>query len=254
MYSVTFIVAHCCLMEVFGGMNMDEFLKFDFWEMILRTSIAFIVLLILARLMGKKQISQLTFFHYVTGITIGSIAADIAGESETPFVNGVIAMVWWALLTILMNFLSFKSKKARIALDDQPTIVMYEGKIIEQSLKKLRLHLNDLNMMLREQGIFSVKEVEYAILETNGKLSVLKKSQHEPATKQDVKAATPKPKYIPTEIIADGILLIENLAELNLNEEWVLTQLKKQGVGRVEQVFYAEIQTDGSLYIDLKDE
>src|SRR4051794_16976954 len=137
MYSQWVIVEHFLWS---GGMVLDKFFEVDFWEMIMRTTCAFIVLLILARVMGKKQISQLTFFHYVTGITIGSIAADIAGESRTPFLNGIISMVWWALLTMLMSYIAFKSKKARILLDDQPSVVIYEGKIVEQSLKKMRLH------------------------------------------------------------------------------------------------------------------
>ena len=233
---------------------MEEFLKVDFWEMIMRTTFAFLVLLILARFMGKKQISQLTFFHYVTGITIGSIAADIAGESRTPFLNGIIAMIWWAVLTVLMSYIAFKSKKARIILDDQPTIVVYEGKIVEASLKKLRLHLNDLSMMLREQSIFSIKDVHYAILETNGQLSVLKKAGQEAASKKDVNAPAPVPKYIPTEVIAEGKISNRNLTELNLTEEWLYEQLKKQGIGNAENIFYAEVQTDGSLHVDMKSE
>ncbi|WP_445326991.1 YetF domain-containing protein [Sporosarcina sp. FSL K6-1508] len=233
---------------------MDDFFEVDFWEMIMRTTVTFIVLLILARFMGKKQISQLTFFHYVTGITIGSIAADIAGETRTPFLDGLVAMIWWAILTMLMSYIAFKSKKARILLDDQPTIVVYEGKIVEQSLKKLRLHLNDLSMMLREQSIFSIKDVHYAILETNGQLSVMKKAGEEPATKKDVNAPAPPPKYIPTEVIAEGKLTNKNLTELNLTEEWLYEQLKKQGIGKVESIFFAEVQTDGSLHIDMKSE
>ncbi|WP_404830739.1 YetF domain-containing protein [Sporosarcina beigongshangi] len=230
---------------------MDELSKIHFWETLLRTTLAFIVLLIMARVMGKKQISQLTFFHYVTGITIGSIAAEIAGQNETPFVDGIIAMIWWALLTLLMSYIALKSRKARILLDDKPTIVMFEGKLIEDAMKKSRLHLSDLNMMLREQNIFSIKDVQYAILETNGNLSVLKKAGQEPATKKDVNAPAPEPKYIPSEIISDGKIVKKNLAELNLTEEWVYEQLKKQGIGKVEHVFYAEIQTDGSLHVDL---
>ncbi|KAA0966938.1 DUF421 domain-containing protein [Sporosarcina sp. ANT_H38] len=222
--------------------------------MIMRTTFAFLVLLILARFMGKKQISQLTFFHYVTGITIGSIAADIAGESRTPFLNGIIAMIWWAVLTVLMSYIAFKSKKARIILDDQPTIVVFEGKIVEASLKKLRLHLNDLSMMLREQSIFSIKDVHYAILETNGQLSVLKKAGQEAATKKDVNAPAPVPKCIPTEVIAEGKITVRNLTELNLTEEWLYEQLKKQGIGNAEHIFYAEVQTDGSLHVDMKSE
>jgi len=235
-------------------MIMDELSKINFWETLLRTTLAFIVLLILARLMGKKQISQLTFFHYVTGITIGSIAAEIAGQHETPFIDGLIAMIWWAALTLLMSYIALKSKKARVLLDDQPTIVMFEGKIIEGAMKKSRLHLNDLNMMLREQSIFSIKDVQYAILETNGNLSVLKKAGQEPATKKDVNAPAPEPKYIPSEIISDGKIVKKNLTELNLTEDWVYEQLKKQGVGKVEHVFYAEIQTDGSLHVDMRSE
>ncbi|MFC5590625.1 YetF domain-containing protein [Sporosarcina soli] len=231
-------------------MNLDEMWELDFWEMMLRTTISFFVLLILARLMGKKQISQLTFFHYATGITIGSIAADIAGESETPFLNGLIAMIWWALLTILMNYISLKSKKIRVLLDDQPTIVMHGGKLLEKGMKKARLDLNELNMMLREQGVFSIKDVDYAILETNGNLSILKKAGLEPATKKDVNAPITQPKYIPTEIISDSKIVQKNLKELGLTEEWVYEQLKKQGIGRIEQVYYAEIQADGSLHVD----
>ncbi|MFD1205773.1 MULTISPECIES: DUF421 domain-containing protein [Sporosarcina] len=233
---------------------MDEFFEFSFWEMIIRATIAFAVLLVLARLMGKKQISQLTFFHYVTGITIGSIAADIAGESETPFMNGLIAMIWWALLTLLMNYIALKSKKARVLLDDTPSILIHEGRLNEQEMKKVRMTLNDLNMMLREQSVFSVSDVNYAILETNGKLSVLKKAGQEAATKTDVKASAKDPKYIPTEIISDGKLIQKNLTELNLTEEWVMKQLKKKGIGQIDQVYYAEVYGDGSLFVDEKDD
>jgi len=234
--------------------TLDDFFEVDFWEMIMRVTVTFIVLLILARFMGKKQISQLTFFHYVTGITIGSIAGEIAGVSKTPLLDGLVAMVWWAFLTMLMSYIAFKSKKARIILDDQPTIVVYEGKIVEASLKKLRLHLNDLSMMLREQSIFSIRDVHYAILETNGELSVLKKAGQEAATKKDVNAPAQVPKYIPTEVIAEGKITPKNLMELNLTQEWLYEQLKKQGIGNVEHVFYAEVQTDGSLHVDMKSE
>ncbi len=235
-------------------MEHTDFFKVDFWEMILRTTIAFLVLLVLARFMGKKQISQLTFFHYVTGITIGSIAADIAGESETPFTDGLVAMVWWAVLTIIMNFIAMKSKKARVLLDDKPIIVIQEGRIEEEALRKARLTTNDLNMLLREQSIFSVKDVYYAIFEVNGKLSVMKRAGTENATRMDVKASVKEPKYIPTEIISDGELILKNLADLNVTEEWVLAELKKKGINRVDQIFYAEIQENGDLYINEKSE
>lgn len=233
---------------------MGDMWEMDFWEMILRTTLSFFVLLLLARLMGKKQVSQLTFFHYVTGITIGSIAAAIAGESETPFLNGLISMIWWALLTIFMSYITLKSRKIRTILDDQPTVIMHGGKLLENAMKKTKLNQNELNMLLREQGVFSIKDVDYAIFESNGNLSVLKKVGQEAATKKDVNAPITQPKYIPTEIISDGKIVKKNLKELGLSGEWVYDQLKKQGIGRSEHVYYAEIQADGSLYVDSREE
>ncbi|WP_379969582.1 YetF domain-containing protein [Ectobacillus sp. sgz5001026] len=233
-------------------MNIDEFYQLDFWEIILRSTISFIVLLVLARLLGKKQLSQLTFFNYITGITIGSIAANIAGENETSFLNGLTSIIWWSFLTFVMEYIGIKSSKARIILDDEPTIVMKEGKILEKALKSVRLNIDDFSMMLREQGVFSSKDVSYAVLEPDGKLSILKKVENQLVTKKDLQVPTTIPKYLPTEIISDGEIVHKNLKELDVTKEWVLQQLKKQGIHSIEEVFYAEIQTDGSLYIDLK--
>ncbi len=101
---------------------MESFIHANFWEMILRTTLSFFILLILARILGKKQLGQLTFFHYITGITFGSIAAEIASQEETPFLDGIISLVWWSALTYLMTIITIKSKKARVLIDDKPTI------------------------------------------------------------------------------------------------------------------------------------
>jgi uncharacterized membrane protein YcaP (DUF421 family) len=231
---------------------MKELFEIDFWEMIIRTTISFAALLLLARILGKKQLSQLTFFHYITGITIGSIAAELASQTETPFINGLISLFWWVVLTWLMSYLALKSPKLRILFDDEPTIVIKDGELSVKSLKSARLHLDDLMMMLREQSIFSIQDVHYAVLETNGELSVFKKVELQEATKQDVKVSTTLPVYMPTEIISDGEIVQKNLIELDLTEEWVMKKLRKQGVESVQDVFYAQIQTNGSLYISLR--
>ncbi|MEK3973702.1 DUF421 domain-containing protein [Psychrobacillus sp. FSL K6-1267] len=225
----------------------------NFWDMIWRTTISFLILLILARVMGKKQISQLTFFHYITGITIGSIAAEIAAQKETPFVDGLISLVCWAALTILMTYLSQISPKIRLLLDDEPTIIIKDGKISLKSLKSTRLNMDDVMMLLREQSIFSIDDVLFAVLETNGELSVFKKPSEQNATKQNVKADVSLPTYMPTEIISDGKILYKNLKELNLNEEWILKKLNKHGVQSIKDVYFAQLQTNGSLSINLKD-
>lgn len=230
---------------------MHDFQTVNFWEMILRTTLSFTSILVLARIIGKKQLSQLTFFHYITGITIGSIAAEISAQEQTKFWDGLVSLVWWSILTLLISYLSLKSPKARVLFDDRPTIVIQNGTIIKNGLKKARLHMEELSMLLREQGIFSVDEVQFAVFETNGELSVLKKPAKSPATKQDVKADVSIQPFIPTELISDGKIIMKNLIELDLTEEWLLNKLKKKNVKNIEDVFFAQILENGSLYVSL---
>ncbi len=226
--------------------------EINFWEMIFRTTISFAVLLFLARLMGKKQVSQLTFFHYATGITIGSIASEIASQKETPFVDGIVSLIWWTGLTIIMSYLSLKSPKMRVWLDDKPSILIKDGVLSVQALRKTRINMDDLQMLLREQSIYSLQDVYFAILETNGKLSVIKKPEAESATKQDVKADITLPKYMPTEVIYDGDVIQKNLEDLSLDQEWLSRKLRKQNVHSIDEVYYAQVQTNGSLFLFLK--
>lgn len=223
------------------------------WEMTLRSVVTFVVLLLLTRIMGKKQLSQLSYFHYITGITIGSIAGEISAQSETHFINGFIALIWWFIFTMAMSAILLRWKKARKILDDEPTIIVREGIILERSLKSLRLHMDDVMMLLREQGIFTIKDVDWAIMENNGQLSVLKKAAQLEATRQDVKVAAAAPKYFPTDLIADGKIIHENLTELDLTEEWLMKKLRKKNIADSEEVFYAQIQSDGSLFIDVRE-
>ncbi|TCS93177.1 DUF421 domain-containing protein [Hazenella coriacea] len=218
-------------------------------DILARTTTSFVVLLILTRLLGKKQLSQLTYFNYTTGITIGSIAAIMAMDRSRPLSDGLTSLVFWSLLTLLVGWISLKSAKLRILFDGEPTIVIKKGEILEKSLSKLQLSMDDLSMLLRNQKIFSINEIDYAILEPNGVLSVLKKVNHQTASKQDVHTVISKPKYIPSEIIVDGKIIMKNLNELNLTPEWLNNQLTQTGI-KQEDIFYAEIQSDGSLFID----
>ena len=223
-----------------------------FWEMTLRSVVTFVVLLLLTRIMGKKQLSQLSYFHYITGITIGSIAGEISAQSETHYINGFIALIWWFVFTMIMRVILLRWKKARKILDDEPTIIIREGQILERSLKSLRLHMDDVMMLLREQSIFSIQDVDWAIMENNGQLSVLKKATQLEATRQDVKATATAPKYFPTDLISDGKVIHENLVELGLTEEWLMKKLRKKNITDPTEVFYAQIQMDGALYIDVR--
>jgi Predicted membrane protein len=219
------------------------------WEIILKTTLTFFVLFLLTRLLGKKQLSHLTFFNYVTGITIGSIAANIISNMDKPFLPDIVGMIWWYILTALLGYMGLKFNKIRSLIDGQPTIVIKKGLIEKKAMKKNSLNMDDLSMMLREQEVFSITEVDYAILEPDGKLSIMKKPLKQHIIKEDMKIPISEPKYLPSEIIVDGKTVERNLLELGLDESWLLQQLHGQNLTSVKDVLYAEIQEDGTLYI-----
>ena len=216
---------------------------------IIKPTIAFLLLLILARILGKKQMSQMTFFNYVTGITIGSLAAEIITFDDQSIWHEVVGLIWWCVLTTLLAYIALKSSKLRSIIDGQPSILVKNGVLQEKELKSTRINLEELSMMFREQGIFSIKDVDYAILEPNGQLSILKVQEQINVSRKDMSIATSQPKYLPAEIIIDGRIVHKNLISYGLNMQWLEGQLKQQKINNIDKVFYAEIQGDGSLYI-----
>lgn len=227
-------------------------MEINFTEMLLRTTGSFFAILILARIIGKKQLSQLTFFHYVTGISFGSISAEIAAQAETPFWDGVISLVWWTALTLFVSFLSLKNKQARILFDGKPTVLIKDGVILPKALKKERLHSDELTMLLREKDIFSLDEVLHVTMETNGEIGVLKRPSSRNTVKQDVDVASTAPQYFPTEVISDGHIIYENLEELNLTEEWLLRKIRKKHFNDPSEIYFAQVLENGSLYISVR--
>jgi uncharacterized membrane protein YcaP (DUF421 family) len=221
-------------------------------ETSLRTLVGFTILLILTRLLGKKQLGQLTIFTYITGIALGNMAGDMVVHRDIKLIDGVAGLAVWALLTFIVELISLKSSKGRVLLDGEPAIVIKKGVIMQKELTAQRLNMDDLTMLLRINNVFSIKDVDYAILEPNGQLSVLKKSGLESVTKKDMQIQPDNIEYLSTEIIVDGKLVSKNLKELNLNHEWLDQQLKQVGLNSVKDVFFAELQSDGSLYISKK--
>lgn len=217
---------------------------------ILKTTLAFLLLLIIARLLGKKQMSQMTFFNYMTGITIGSLAANIISNDDDSLFEEILGLIWWGTLTIFLTYATLKSEKLRSLVDGQPVILIRKGLLQNESLKATRVSIEDLSMMLREQYIFSITEVDYAILEPNGQLSVLKKQSMLNLTRNDMNIVAPNLIYLPSQIIIEGKISYENLKDNDLDTTWLNKQLQMQNIHDVDQVLYAELQGDGSLYID----
>jgi Predicted membrane protein len=206
-------------------------------------------MLLLTRILGNKQMSQLTFFNYITGITIGSIAGNMISAHGEPFWEELIGLASWCIFTILIAYISMKFPKIRVLLDGEPTILIKNGVIQRHKLKLLHINLDDLSMLLRQQEAFSLNEVSYAILEPDGKLSILKKPEYQTPNKKDLNVKITPPKYIPSEIIVDGKIINKNLEELGLTMTWLRKELKTKGYNSADQIFYAEIQSDGSLFI-----
>lgn len=221
-------------------------------EISLRTLVGFIILLILTRLLGKKQLGQLSIFTYITAIAMGNIAGDMVVHKDILLIEGATGLILWAVLTFIIEYLSLKSAKARVLLDGEPTIVIKKGAIMQKELGRQRLNMDDLTMLLRINNVFSVKEVDYAILEPNGQLSVLKKPELAQVTKKDLQIPAPPPKYLPAEIIVDGKLVTKNLMAFGLDLNWLKQELKKAGILNIKDVFFAELQQDGSLFISKK--
>ncbi|AFS77845.1 hypothetical protein DUF421 [Gottschalkia acidurici 9a] len=220
----------------------------------LETTITFFILLLLTRFLGKKQLSHLTFFNYITGITIGSIAANMVILDTKSYMKELTSLVIWCILTVIIGYIGLKSPKMRILLDGEPTILVKKGVIDKRALHLARLNLDDLTMLIRQRGVFSINEVDYAILEPNGTISILKKMQYQSAQKSDLELiSSSEIKHIPTEIITDGSLVKKNLRELGLTRAWLNKELSKLNIKSINEVFYAEIQSDGSLYIQRND-
>ncbi|KAA9012228.1 DUF421 domain-containing protein [Niallia endozanthoxylica] len=216
---------------------------------LVRSVISFGSLLIFARMLGKQQVSQITFFDYILGITIGSIAANLTTDLTSRSWTHWVGLAAWALMVFFLQKVTLKWRKASIYLDEEPVIVIMNGKIMEDVMHKLRYQISDLQEQLREAGTFDINEVEYAILERDGKLSVLKKSQYLPVTAEDLKITTPY-KGLGTELIYDGEVVEQNLTFVNHDRHWLDNQLQAFGYQSPSQVFLAVLAPTGDLFID----
>lgn len=216
---------------------------------LVRSIIAFFSLLIFAKILGKQQISQLTFFDYALGITIGSIAATLTTDLSSRAWPHFIGLFTWSLLGYVMQIVTEKWRYAAKYIEGEPTIIIMNGKIMESALRKMKYTAADIMALLRIKDVFDLSQVDFAIIEPNGQLSVLKKPEYEPLTPKDMsiyKASS----GISTELIYDGVLIDQNLRQLNKTEKWLKDQLKMHEVKDISEVFLATLTPSGSLYID----
>lgn len=215
-----------------------------------RGIIGFFTLLIFTRILGKQQVSQLTFFDYVVGITIGSTASSLTTDLTSRAWPHWVGLLTWTFLCFILQLITLKSKTAEKYLDGQPTIIISNGKILEKSMKKFRYTIGDLLSQLRDKGVFDLDDVAFAVLEKDGQLSILKKSECDFVTPKDLKLKIP-PASIDYEVIYDGSIILDNLSIINRNEKWLMNKLKKQGINDTSAVFLATYNASSGLHIDL---
>jgi uncharacterized membrane protein YcaP (DUF421 family) len=210
---------------------------------------AIFALFLLTRIMGKKQISQLTFFEYVLGITIGDLAGFISTDVEANYMHGIVALSTWFLIPFLAELLTIKSRKMRTLFEGRERVLIKDGKILEDNLKKERFSADELLEQLRTKGVFKVADVEFATLEATGTLSVLLKQENQPLTPKHMHMLMQRERQ-PVVVIMDGKILDEGLSASGFTREWLQSELDKLGL-TLQNVFLGQVDAFGQLYVDV---
>lgn len=223
------------------------------WTHIVISSVLFVVTLFaITKIGGKKQLSELSFFEYVSGITIGSIAGEVIMGLNGNLFHGVLAIVIFGSFTYLHDLIGIKSKKFRDFFEGKATVIIKDGKVMEENLKKEKYTIDELNSLLRQKNVFKTADVEFAVLEPKGDLSVLVKKELLPLTAKDLNFPVAPEKETYT-IIMDGNVLNDQLASAGKSKEWLDIELANLGV-TLDNVFLGQVDSYGKLFIDTYDD
>ena len=209
----------------------------DIFKVILTAVLSVVALFIITKIMGHKQVSQLDFFDYVSGITIGSIGAELATELESPE-KPLVALVVYGIVSLVLSLITRKITRSRKFVNGTPTILYNMGKIYRENLKKAKLDLSEFMVMCREQGYFDLEEMQTAVFEYNGRLSILPRAAYRPATPADLKIPV-RAAHIGVEVIMDGRIIGGNLSRAGRSESWLCDQLNLMGYASVKDVMLA---------------
>lgn len=228
-------------------MNINEALS-----IVPRSIVSLIALFIATKILGKKQVSQLTLFDYCIGISIGNFTAEMILVLESQLINGVVAILTFGIIGYLISYLTTKSIKIRKVITGIPTIIMSNGQIHYKSLKKANIDINDFLEQARNSGHFNIKEISYAVMEANGKISFLLKDKYNNPTKEDLNINEEKTS-LSANIIIDSKLIYDNIKNTNKSIDWFKKELRKKGYHTYENILLATY-TNNTLEIYSKNE
>ena len=217
----------------------------EFLQIIMTTVLSAAVLFGIAKVSGHKQVAQLDFFDYISGITVGSIGAELATELESPW-KPLTAMTVYGVIAVALRVLTTKRQKSRKYINGTPTIILDRGKLYRENMKKAKLDLSEFMLMCRQAGYFNLNDIQTAVYEYDGKLSVLPVSTSRPVNPTDLNLSPPQ-ETILAEVIMDGRILDENLQRMGLDTRWLQKRLKEQGYKSAEEVFLGLCGKDHSL-------
>lgn len=215
-------------------------------QVVVLSFVSAIVLFVIAKIIGHKQMSQLDLFDYITGITIGSIAAELATNLDKPWWKPLISMMIYGFITVSLSIITERFPKSRKFINGTPTIIMNNGTIYRKNLKKAKLELSEFLMMCRQEGYFDLADIQTAIFECNGKLTVLPVNLKRPVTPDDM-SLTPEASSIQTEVIMDGRILDENLKRMGLDPIWLQRQIKDQGYTKPKEILLGLCDENNTL-------
>ncbi|MEH7255505.1 DUF421 domain-containing protein [Neobacillus niacini] len=224
----------------------------DWVDVLVRSFVFLALLFFITKLLGKKQISELSFFEYVSGITIGSVAGEAITGLEKNMFHGMLAIAIFGLVTLLADIVTLKSKSLRDIVEGRATVFIKDGKVLEENLKKEKYTIDELSSLLRQKDIFRFSDVEFAILEPRGTVSALLKRENRPLTPKDLNMKMPAEKE-PQTVIMDGNIMDEALRSAGKSRGWLSTELEKLEV-TLDNVFIGQVDSYGELTLDLYDD
>ncbi|WP_226670714.1 YetF domain-containing protein [Metabacillus litoralis] len=219
-----------------------------FGQITIELIFGFFALFLITKVLGKTQITQITTFDFISALVLGELVGNAIFDDKVGISRIIYAVIIWGLLIYILEIITQKWSRSRGVLEGKPSIIIKKGEILRESLKKSKLDINQLQHLVRSKGVFSIRELEYAVLETDGTVSVLKKAKYETPTKNDLNVNL-EDVNIPITLITDGIVLKENLIDAGFNFTWLEQQLKQQNIMHSKEVFFAEWLEGDGLYI-----
>lgn len=220
----------------------------ELFDVTIRAVLSLITLFLVTKMLGKKQVSQLSLFDYVIGISIGNFAAEMTINLESAEIHGIWAVILFGLFAYIINLLTMKSICLRRFFMGTPTILIQKGKILQDNLKKVKFDINDLLEEVRIDGYFDLSQIEYAIMEANGSLSILPKTEYKTLTVGDMKVKSTK-EGLCANVIIDGKIMHNNLKKINKEEKWLNKQLKVKGYGDISKILLATVDINEKLVV-----